>query len=53
MTASATAKSPQPKPKFMPNMENCKTSLMYEGLALNKADENLTIEELKRKYAKT
>ncbi|WP_187327376.1 hypothetical protein [Shewanella mangrovi] len=52
MTSNAMAKTPQDKPKFTPKMENYKTSLTYEGLALKKADENLSIAELKRKYAR-
>ena len=52
MTSSATAKPAPEKAKFTPKMDNYKTSLGYEGLTLKPADENLSIEELKRKYAR-
>ncbi|QSX34172.1 hypothetical protein JYB87_02685 [Shewanella avicenniae] len=52
MTSTAMARKAENKPKFKPKMENYKTSLGYEGLALKNTDENLSIEELKRKYAR-
>lgn len=36
--------------KFIPNMENFKISLSYEGLSLRKSSEDETIADLKRKY---
>ncbi|MCC5880289.1 MAG: hypothetical protein JJU03_10410 [Idiomarina sp.] len=40
------------KSRFVPNIENFKTSLMYEGIKLKGSVEGQTIESLKRKYAR-
>ena len=37
---------------FVPNIENFKTSLMYEGIKLKSSVEGQTVESLKRKYAR-
>lgn len=40
------------KSRFVPNIENFKTSLMYEGIKLKSSVEGQTVESLKRKYAR-
>lgn len=40
------------KAKFIPNMENFKISLSYEGLSLKKDNERKSIADLKRQYAR-
>ncbi|MBM7073939.1 hypothetical protein JQC92_18185 [Shewanella sp. 202IG2-18] len=40
------------KSGFKPKMKNFKTSLSYEGLTLKDSDKDLTIDELKRLYAR-
>lgn len=52
MTNSVSTNSLKNKARFTPNMDNFKTSLMYEGLILKKSSESKTIEDLKRKYAR-
>lgn len=52
MTQYATPASVPDKTTFTPKMENFKTSLMYEGLALKSDSDNRSIEELKRDYAR-
>ncbi|SFV22801.1 hypothetical protein SAMN04488139_1536 [Pseudidiomarina donghaiensis] len=37
---------------FVPNIENFKTSLRYEGLKMKESTEMQTIASLKRKYAR-
>jgi hypothetical protein len=51
MTASAI-KSPDKEARFIPNLQNFRTSLAYEGLELKKNAENKSIADLKRKYAR-
>jgi len=49
---TATAKSSNKQPLFIPNMHNYRMSLAYEGLALKKNSEHKSIADLKRKYAR-
>ncbi|RVU37039.1 hypothetical protein EOE67_12065 [Rheinheimera riviphila] len=54
-TMNSPSKSPRKslndEPRFTPNMDNYRTSLAYEGLALKKNTEPKSIADLKRKYA--
>lgn len=54
MTTSAMKspnKSPDHEARFIPNMDNYRTSLAYEGLELKKSSEHKSIADLKRQYA--
>jgi hypothetical protein len=51
MTTSVQ-KLPNKEARFTPNMDNYRTSLAYEGLALKKNSEHKSIADLKRKYAR-
>ena len=44
--------SNQQKTKFMPDMDNFKVSLSYEGITLKTSNEGKSIAELKRKYVR-
>ena len=50
MATTVSKTSNERKTKFIPNMDNFKVSLSYEGLSLKKSNEGKTIAELKRKY---
>ena len=52
MTTKTFKTSNQQKTKFMPDMNNFKVSLSYEGLTLKTNSEGKSIAELKRKYAR-
>lgn len=52
MPNTATKTTDERKPKFIPNMENYKISLSYEGLSLKKGTERKSIADLKRQYAR-
>lgn len=47
-----TKNSPDKQERFVPNIENFKTSLGYEGLKMKVASEKQSIASLKRKYAR-
>lgn len=40
------------KARFVTSLENYKVSLSYEGLLLKNKEKKLSIQELKRKYAR-
>ncbi len=44
--------SPDKQERFVPNIENFKTSLGYEGLKMKESSEKQSIASLKRKYAR-
>lgn len=52
MPNTATKTTDECKAKFIPNMENFKISLSYEGLSLKKGSESKSIADLKRQYAR-
>ena len=55
MTTSAMKspnKSLDHEARFIPNMDNYRISLAYEGLELKKNSEQKSIADLKRKYAR-
>lgn len=52
MPNTATKTTDERKPKFIPNMENYKVSLSYEGLSLKKDNERKSIADLKRQYVR-
>ncbi|MEJ6496842.1 hypothetical protein [Pseudoalteromonas lipolytica] len=52
MTTKTAKTSNQQKTKFLPDMDNFKVSLSYEGLTLKTNSEGKSIAELKRKYAR-
>lgn len=52
MSITAEKTTDERKAKFIPNMENYKVSLSYEGLSLKKDHERKSIADLKRKYAR-
>ena len=52
MTTKTAKTSNQQKTKCMPDMDNFKVSLSYEGLTLKTNSEGKSIAELKRKYAR-
>jgi hypothetical protein len=47
-----TKNSAKRQERFIPNIENFKTSLRYEGLKMTESTEKQTIASLKRKYAR-
>jgi|GEM_PF-674536 len=49
--SKALNKSLNNEPRFTPNMDNYRTSLAYEGLALKKNTEPKSIADLKRHYS--
>lgn len=52
MTKKLPPKQSESKAQFMPNMENFRTSLSYEGMVLKADWTSQGIEVLKRKYAR-
>ena len=52
MTKQATSTKPKKQGRFVPDMDNFKTSLAYEGMTLKQGWEPKNITELKRKYAR-
>ncbi len=52
MSNTASKVSGEQKTKFAPNLANFKVSLSYEGLALKKSNDDESIADLKRKYAR-
>lgn len=47
-----TKTSSDKQERFVPNIENFKTSLRYEGLKMKDSTEQQTVASLKRKYAR-
>jgi|TARA_R110002020_G_scaffold430735_1_gene640422 hypothetical protein len=47
-----TKNSSDKQERFVPNIENFKTSLGYEGLKMKESFEKQSIASLKRKYAR-
>ena len=52
MTTKTAKTSNQQKTKFMPDMDNFKVSLSYEGLTLKTNSEGKSIAALNREYAR-
>lgn len=52
MMMKRTKVSSDKQERFVPNIENFKTSLRYEGLQMKESSEQQTIASLKRKYAR-
>ena len=52
MSNTAKKTTDEHKAKFIPNIENYKISLSYEGLSLKKGSESKSIADLKRQYAR-
>ena len=52
MSNTAKKTTDERQAKFIPNMENYKVSLSYEGLSLKKDHERKSIADLRRLYAR-
>ncbi len=52
MTKKETSSKSKRQARFVPDMDNFRTSLAYEGMTLKQGWESKGLAELKRKYAR-
>ena len=52
MAKKETSTKPKRQARFVPDMDNFRVSLAYEGMTLKQGWESKSVAELKRKYAR-